>query len=385
MLRKITEKIYAVGVNDFKRKLFDALIPLPDGTSYNSYLMRGQKTAVIDAVDPPFAAEWLQNIKEADCHPDYIIANHAEQDHSGALVDFIRAYPQAKIVTNAKCRELLLDLLHVPAEKFLLVEDKATLDLGGLTLQFHFAPWVHWPETMFTFVPEEKILFTTDFLGAHYASDDLYPSDEAVIYCAAKRYYAEIMMPFRVNIRKHLELIKTLAPKIIAPSHGQVYNHPEFILSAYADWASENTKDALLLYVSMHDSVRRMTEIIRGELEAKNITVRALDLAAADLGAVAMELVDARAVLLGTPVVLTGAHPVAANAAFLFNALRPKTKYLGLYGSYSWGGRAVEQLSAMLTAVKPEILPPLFFKGLPKPDEEKQLATWAQELAAKLL
>ncbi|MDR1452742.1 MAG: FprA family A-type flavoprotein [Candidatus Margulisbacteria bacterium] len=385
MLRKVTEKIYAVGVNDFQRRLFDALIPLPDGTSYNSYLVRGEKTAVIDAVDPPFAAEWLQNIKAADCRPDYIIANHAEQDHSGALVDFIRAYPQARIVTNAKCREFLLDLLHLPVEKFLLVEDKAVLDLGGgLTLRFHFAPWVHWPETMFAFAPEEKVLFTTDFLGAHYASNDLYPRDETVIYRAAKRYYAEIMMPFRVNVRKHLELVKTLAPKIIAPSHGQVYNHPEFILTAYADWAGEDTKDALLLYVSMHDSVRHMTEIIHSELETKNITTRALDLTSADLGDVAMELVDARAVLLGTPTVLAGAHPVAANAAFLFNALRPKTKYLGLYGSYSWGGRAAEQITALLTAVKPEILPPLFFKGLPKPDEEKQLAAWARELAAKL-
>ena len=155
MLRKITEKVYAIGVNDFKRKLFDALIPLPDGTSYNSYLVRGEKTAVIAAVDAPFATEWLRNIKEADCHPDYSIANHAEHDHSGALVDFIRTYPQAKIVTDAKCRELLLDLLHLPAEKFLLVEDRAVLDLGGgLTLQFYFAPWVHWPETMFAFVPE---------------------------------------------------------------------------------------------------------------------------------------------------------------------------------------------------------------------------------------
>ena len=191
-------------------------------------------------------------------------------------------------------------------------------------------------------------------------------------------------MPFRVNVRKHLELVKTLAPKIIAPSHGQVYNHPEFILAAYTDWAGEDTKDALLLYVSMHDSVRHMTEIIRGELEAKSVTVRALDLTAADLGDIAMELVDARVVLLGTPTVLAGAHPLAANTAFLFNALRPKTKYLGLYGSYSWGGRAVEQLSALLTAVKPEILPPQFFKGLPKPDEEKQLAAWAQDVAAKL-
>ncbi|GBR76619.1 metallo-beta-lactamase [Candidatus Termititenax persephonae] len=384
MLRKISDRVFAVGVNDFKRKLFDALVPLPDGTSYNSYLVKGEKTAVIDAVDPPFAAEWLKNIQEADCHPDYIIANHAEQDHSGALVDFLRAYPGAKVVTNAKCRDLLIDLLHIPPENFLLVEDRAALDLGGVSLEFYFAPWVHWPETMFTLVPQEKILFTTDFLGAHYASDDLYVRDEALIYRAAKRYYAEIMMPFRTNVRRHLELVRTLVPKIIAPSHGQVYHRPDFILSAYAEWASEDTKDALILYVSMHDSVRHMTEIIRRELEGKNIAVRALDLSLVDSGEVAMELVGTKAVLLGTPMVLAGAHPVAANAVFLFNALRPPAKYLGLYGSYSWGGRAVEQLSALLTAVQPEILPPQFFKGLPRPAEDEQLAAWARDLAAKL-
>ncbi|GBR72249.1 metallo-beta-lactamase [Candidatus Termititenax spirochaetophilus] len=383
-MRNLREKVFAVGVNDPKRKLFDALIPLPDGTSYNSYLIAGQKTAVIDAVDPPFAAEWLANIKATGYTPEYIVANHAEQDHSGAIVDFVREYPQAKIIANEKCRDLLIDLLHTAPEKFIIIKDKEKLDLGGYTLEFYFAPWVHWPETMFTYLPEEKILFTTDFLGSHYASDDLFVHDEDIIYRAAKRYYAEIMMPFRVNVRKHLELVKNLAPKIIAPSHGQCYNRPEFILSAYADWASENTKDVLILYVSMHDSVKQMAEIIRRELEIKSVTVRVLDLTADDLGEVAMELVDAQAVLLGAPTVLAGAHPAAAYAAFLFNALRPKTKILGIFGSYSWGGKMAEQLAGLITNVKPEILPPFICKGLPNDSDKSKLIDWTKELSAKL-
>ncbi|MDR1996760.1 MAG: FprA family A-type flavoprotein, partial [Candidatus Margulisbacteria bacterium] len=164
----------------------------------------------------------------------------------------------------------------------------------------------------------------------------------------------------------------------------QAYDRPEFILSAYADWAGGQAQGALLLYVSMHDSVQKMTEIIRRALESRAVTVRALDLAAADLGEVAMELVDAAAVLLGSPTVLAGAHPAAAYAAFLFNALRPKARILGIYGSYLWGGRMVEQLSALLTNVKPEILPPVLCKGLPGAEDTAKLSDWAQELGAKL-
>ena len=384
-MRKICDKVLALGVQDKKRKLFDALIPMPDGTSYNSYLVSGaSKTAVIDAADPMFVDEWLGNLRETGCKPDYIIANHAEQDHSGGIVNFIGAYPEAKVVTNQKCREMLSCLLHIPDEKFIIVADREKLDLGGLTLEFYLAPWVHWPDTMFTYLREESILFPCDFLGAHYASDDLFVRDEQLIYRAAKRYYAEIMMPFRPQIRKYLTLVKSLAPKIIAPSHGQVYNRPEFILSAYDDWSGEKTRDVLILYVSMHESVRLMAEGIQRELESRAVTVKTLDLIAADLGEVAMELVDAEAVLVGSPTVLGGAHPAAAYAAFLFNALRPKARYLGVFGSYAWGGRMVEQLAGLITNVKPEILAPMVVKGLPTAADKEKISTWAKDLADKM-
>jgi len=384
-MRKLCENVFALGVKDQKRKLFDALIPLPDGTSYNSYMVAGaDKTAIIDAADPMFVREWMDNIRETGRKPDYLISNHAEQDHSGGIVDFIREYPDAKIVTNGKCREMLMCLLHVPEEKFIVVKDREELNLGGCTLEFYLAPWVHWPDTMFTFLREERVLFSCDFLGAHYASDDLFVRDEQLVYRSAKRYYAEIMMPFRPQIRKYLELVKGLAPKIIAPSHGQVYNRPEFILEAYDDWASDRTRDVLIMYVSMHESVRRMAEIIRDELESQSVTVKMLNLTEVDLGEVAMELVDAEAVLLGSPTVLTGAHPAAVYAAFLFNALRPKAKYLGIFGSYAWGGRMVEQLAGLVVSVKPEVLPPLMCKGLPADEDKTKISAWARELGDRM-
>jgi len=383
-IRKVTENVFSVGVQDCHRKLFDALVPLPHGTSYNSYLVIGEKVAVIDSVEPIFTDEWLKNIQELKVTPDYIISNHAEQDHSGGLPEFIRAYPDAKIVTNARCRDLLISLLHLPSEKFLIIEDKSALDLGGgYTLEFYLAPWVHWPETMFTFLQREKILFSCDFLGAHYASDDLFVQDEQQIYNIAKLYYSEVMMPYSAQARKALDIAKQLKPLLIAPGHGQVYNHPEFILQAYTDWTGENTGDVLILYVTMHDSVKKMATLIRNELEAQKVKVKVLDLTETDSGEIAMELVDARTVLVGTPTVLSGAHPAAAYAAILLNAVRPKIKYLGLFGSFIWGGKAIEQLASIVTNIKPEIFPPLMVKGLPLPEDEIKITEWAREVALK--
>jgi len=382
----ITENIFAVGVQDKDRKLFDALIPLPSGTSYNSYVVVGKKIAVIDSVDPLFVDEWLTNIQGLKVKPDYIISNHAEQDHSGGLPKFIQTYPDAEIVTNAKSRDLLISLLHLPSEKFLIIEDNSTLDLGGgYVLEFYFAPWVHWPETMFTFLPCKNILFTCDYLGTHYSSDDLFVRDEQLISDAAKLYYSKVMMPYRAQSRKALDIINLLKPLIIAPSHGQIYDHPEFILRNYADWTSQNSEDTLILYVSMHNSVKKMTELIRRELEMQDITARVLDLAETSSGDISMALINARAVLLGTPTVLGGAHPTAAFAAILINALRPKISTLGFYGSFSWGGKALEQLSGLITNIKPEILPPLLIKGQPLPEDEIKIGAWAREAAMKML
>ena len=197
--RNLQPGVQAVGVLDWDKPLFDDLIPLPEGTSYNAYLVKGRdKVALLDTVDRAFADELLANLAAAGVSKlDYVVSQHAEQDHSGSLPAVLARFPEAKVVTNQKCAELLKMHVHLPAEAGTLIKDGDTLDLGGRTLQFIFAPWVHWPETMFTHLREDKILFTCDFLGAHRATSDLFADDEAQAHLAAKRYYAEIMMPFR--------------------------------------------------------------------------------------------------------------------------------------------------------------------------------------------
>jgi len=205
--RRITEGVYQLGAIDWDRRLFDSLIPLPDGTSYNAYLIEGsEKTALLDTVDPAMADVLFSQL-EGVPSIDYIVAHHAEQDHAGAIPDVLVKYPNAMVVTTPKGKGilmslLLMSLLHVAEGRFITVDDGETLPLGGKTLEFIHAPWVHWPETMLTYLREDKILFTCDFFGSHLATTDLYATDEARVYEAAKRYYAEIMMPFRQMIAK---------------------------------------------------------------------------------------------------------------------------------------------------------------------------------------
>src|SRR4030042_1199225 len=220
--REIRSGIYAVGAIDWDRRLFDSLIPLPDGTSYNSYFIKGsEKTALIDTVDPAMQWVLMHHLDLLDCkHIDYVIANHAEQDHSGTLPKVLERYAGAKLVTTPKCKGMLMDLLLIPEDRFITVEDKQTISLGDRTLEFIHAPCGHWPETMLTYLREESILFPCDLFGSHLATTDLYMTAEGQLYEAAKRYYAEIMMPFRSNIEKHLEGLKGYRIDIIGPSHG---------------------------------------------------------------------------------------------------------------------------------------------------------------------
>ncbi|MFC1942704.1 FprA family A-type flavoprotein [Chloroflexota bacterium] len=346
--REIKPGIYWVGAQDWDRRLFDELIPLPDGTSYNSYLIRGsEKTALVDAVDPSMEKVLFARLDDLGIKEiDYLVANHAEQDHSGAIPAVLTKYPSATAICTPKCKGLLTDLLGVPEAKIKTVEDKETISLGDRTLEFIHAAWVHWPETMLTYLREDKILLPCDLFGSHLATTDLYVTDESKIYEAAKRYYAEIMMPFRTNIEKHLEKLKDYQIDIIAPSHGPIHAHPEFIINAYRQWVLDPPKNTVVLpYVSMHGSTRLMVEYFVESLVQRGVSVEQFDLATVDIGKLAMSLVDAATVVLGVPTVLVGAHPKVAYAAFLANALRPKARFASIIGSYGWGSKAKEQIS----------------------------------------
>ena len=384
--REITSGIFWVGALDFDRRLFDALIPLPNGTSYNSYLVKGsEKTALIDTVDPGKEFELVSNLLKLGIESiDYVVVNHAEQDHSGSLPMILEFYPNAIVVTNEKCKELLVALLQLPDNRFRIIKDKEILSLGDRTLEFHMTPWTHWPETQVTYLKEDQILFSCDLFGFHMATSDLYVTDEAECYRSAKRYYAEIMMPFRNSIRGYLPAIKALPRKLIAPSHGPIHESPQFIMDAYADWTSDAVKNEVVIpFVAMHGSTEKMVEYLTNALIARGITVKPFNLNVTDIGDLALALVDTATIVVGTPTVLFGPHPQVVYATYLANVLKPKVRYASVIGSYGWGGKTAETIVKMLDHVKVEVLEPVIVKGQPDEATLKQLDRLADDILKK--
>jgi len=382
--RKVTDDVFFVGAPDWDRRLFDALIPLPEGTSYNAYLITGQeKTALIDTVDP---TKWevLKAYLEKVNNIDYVVIQHVEQDHSGSLPMVLEKYPNAVVIANSKAKELILTHLHVPEEKIQVIEDGDKLDLGGLTLQFIFAPWVHWPETMLTYLPERKLLFTCDFLGSHLATSSLFIEDERLVYLGAKRYYAEIMSPFRNLIKGHLEKIKKLDIDMIAPSHGPIYQNPDFIIEAYEEWISDQPKNIVLLpWISMHGSTQAMVEYLTSKLVEKGVEVEPYDISKADLGELTMATVDAATIILAAPTILTNMHPMAELVAYWVSILRPKAKAYGFIGSYGWGGKTLETVKSLFSGIKADFFEPVLVKGLPTQADYEALDKLADAIVEK--
>jgi flavorubredoxin len=382
--QRITNDIHSLRAIDWDRKLFDELVPLPEGTTYNSYLVQGRdKTALIDTVYPPKAEELLAALKAAGVERlDYIVANHAEQDHSGSIPALLTMFPDAKVVTNAKCKRFILDTLPVNRDAFVTVRDGDTLDLGGKTLSFHLTPWVHWPDTMVTFAVEDRIAFTCDFLGAHLATTELFARDEAQVAISAKRYYAEIMMPYRAFSAEALGKVEALAPLFVAPSHGPVHDRPSFIFDFYRGWTSDEVKPLVVIpYVSMYESTAKMVAVLVDKLTERGIAAHPVNVVDLDSGALAMSIVDASTIVFASPTVLSGPHPSLAAAAILINALSPKTRKVAVMGSFGWEGNLPDQVIALLPRLKAEVLEPVMTKGLPREETLGEIARLADDIA----
>ncbi|MDD4442513.1 MAG: FprA family A-type flavoprotein [Kiritimatiellae bacterium] len=383
--RQIRGDVFWVGAIDWNRRLFDSLIPLPDGTSYNAYLVKGsEKTVLIDAVDPALFETTLKRQLAEVPRIDYLVAQHAEQDHAGSIPAVLAMYPEAIVVCSPKAKPLLIDHLGLDEARIRTVADGETLALGGKTLQFFHTPWVHWPETMVTHLPEEKILFSCDFLGSHIATSRLYAGEDPTVITAAKRYYAEIMMPFRSSVQGNLKKIRPLAFDLIAPSHGPIYDHVEGILAAYEEWVSDRLANVVVIpYISMHGSTELMVDYLTAALAERGVVVEKFELSTTDIGKLAMALVDAATIVIGTPTVHVGPHPSVFNATHLANALRPKLKYAGIIGSYGWGTKAVEQLAGLIPNLKVEVLGTVMCKGLPKAGDFAALDALADAIRDK--
>lgn len=382
--------VFWVGVKHHNRRLFDGLIPLPHGTSYNAYLVVGsEKIALIDTVNPGFEQELFDKITErADpAKIDYVIMNHAEPDHANACRYMLNVAPKAKLVTSAKGKEAAIMYFGIDASRIIVVDESSKIELGGKTLKFVDAPWLHWPETMFTYLEEDKILFPCDFFGSHLAMGAFYSDEygDDLSLDLAKLYFAEIMMPFRKPGQNAIEKVNKLGPKIIAPSHGVIWRDPKVILDAYTKWTGEKMeKKVMIAYISMWGSTEKMVFAMRDALIKKGIPVQLFDIPNTEIGHIAKELVDSPVVIVGAPTVLGGAHPVAAYAAMLVKVLRSPTKYAAVLTSYGWSGGAVKQLGEILSGTKIEILGVVEVKGPPKQAEFDKVVELANKIAEKL-
>jgi flavorubredoxin len=382
--RDIAPEISWVGAEDWDRRLFDSLIPLPDGTSYNAYLIRGrEKTALLDTVDPSALGQLKDNL-EGVRTIDYLVAHHAEQDHSGSIPWVLDRYPEARLLCSSLAKSMLVDHLLIPEERIRVVNDGETLSLGGKTLRFVYTPWVHWPETMSTYLEEDSILFSCDWFGSHLASTDLIIDDVACVFESAKRYYAEIMMPFRRIVRQNMEKIRGLDIRMIAPSHGPVYRKPESVIQAYRDWTDDKPHNLVVLpWVSMHGSTARMVEHLVAALAERGVAVQPFNMAGADVGKLAMTLVDAATLIAGAPTVHVGPHPALLSAVVLANALRPKARFAAIIGSFGWAGKMADVIKASMSNLKLEFLDSVICRGFPREGDFLALDKLAESVAKK--
>lgn len=385
---RLSENVYWVGVRDWNRRIFDALIPLPKGTSYNAYLVIGSEgKALIDTVNPGFEHELEGKIRSliGPEEIDYIIMNHAEPDHAGAIPYMMKIAPKANLITTARGAKMAQIYYRVPQDRIIFAADNDAISLGDKTLRFIDAPMLHWPETMFTFLEEDGILFPCDFFGSHLAGG-VYSDEVEDIIVHAQRYWGEIMMPYRAMAQKALDKISKLNIKVIAPSHGPIYRKPDLIISAYKRWAAGETKrKTTMAYVSMWGSTETMIKQMAEALTLNGIDIALYNLIVADVGELVKDLVDSRAVVIGAPTVLGGAHPLAIYAAYLIKALRPPVKFAVILSSYGWAGNAVRQIQEIVKDLKIEIVGAVEINGPPTDDSIKQISDVAKSLAKMIM
>lgn len=348
MYEELKKNVFWIGFVDWDIRDFHGY-QTRRGSSYNSYLIRDKKIAVIDSVKAPFAENLLENISELTSPDkvDYVVCNHAEPDHSGSLPVLMEACKNAELICNAKCKDTLEMYYDTSSWKFKVIDESSKISLGDYTLTFMDTPMAHWPESMFTYVPEIKLLFSMDAFGQHYARseryDDLVPLAE--LMQEAKTYYANIIMLYGNNVQKVLGRAAGLDIEMIAPSHGIIWrkNIP-LIIDAYKRWSSFKAEAKVLIFFDSmwHSTEKIAAAIYEGVLET-GISAKKYDLKQTDITQIAEETLDAAVLAVGSPTLNKGMMPKVAEALTYLKGLAPRSKAALAFGSYGWaknGGAA---------------------------------------------
>jgi flavorubredoxin len=388
---EIAKNIYSVGVVDWNLRDFHGQ-PYRRGTSYNSYLIVDEKITLVDTVFGPFAKELIDNIRQVvdPAKIDYIIANHVETDHSGALPEMLKLCPKAKVYGTARCKDGLYRMYYVSMD-FQVVKTGDKLSLGKRTLSFIEAPMIHWPDSMFTYIADDALLLSNDAFGEHYATSKRFNDevDQCELMEELAKYYANILWPLSNMIAMKLDELKKMdiPIKMIAPGHGIIWRKdPGNVVDAYRYWSHNETKKKVVVtYDTMWGSTEKMArKIVEGITDA-GVPVQMFDVKKNDYTDIAAAMLDAKGFLFGSS---THDNDMLPNMAKFIEAVKgskAKNRLAGVFGSYGWGGGAVKEIENVLKEAKIDIpLPSLAIKFAPDANDATSCYDFGKNFARKI-
>lgn len=387
---QLAEGVYWVGAVDWDIRNFHGY-STPRGTTYNAFLIIDEKIALIDTVKTPFFGEMLRRITEI-VDPgkiDYIISNHVEMDHSGSLPMMMQQAGNAELITSERFGEAGLRKHFGLEGPMIAVKEGSELDLGKRKLAFVPIPMLHWPDSMVTYSALDEILFSSDAFGQHLATSQRFDDecDCAIVMQEAAKYYANILMPMGNLIPGAVKKLEGLSIKAIAPDHGVIWrSDPGKIISMYLDWAAgKTTNKALVIYDTMWESTTSMAGAIGDGLIGQGVEVKMFNLTGSDKSTIIADVLDAKAIVIGSPTLNNGVFPSVAEFLCYLKGLKPKGKIGAAFGSYGWGGGATKAVTQEMEQAGIELVEPeLAFKWVPDASELAECVEFGRRIAAKM-
>jgi flavorubredoxin len=377
---EIKENIYWVGAVDWDIRDFHGY-STDKGTTYNAFLVIDEKKALFDTVKKNFKSQLVNNISKIvdPSRIDYIIVNHVEMDHSGSLPEILEIVKPEKIICSPSSKKALLAHFHRDDWPYEVVDTGETISLGKKTIQFIETKMLHWPDSMFSYLQEDKLLISSDAFGQHWATSERFDDevDPSELFQHAAKYYANILLPLSPLVTKLLSQIEKMGLEVdlIAPDHGLIWrNHPGRIIEAYATWSQQKPKKkALVIYDTMWYSTDAMARAIAEGLVLEGVKVKMFDLRVNHRSDIMTEVLDARAIILGSPTLNNGVLPKMADMLTYMKGLRPRNKIGAAFGSYGWSGEAVKLLNQAMEEMKFRVIDPgIRVNYVPSHDDLKQ-------------
>ncbi|RAK07381.1 flavorubredoxin [Halanaerobium saccharolyticum] len=365
---KLSENVHWVGVNDKETDLFESLWPLPEGISYNSYVINDDKVALIDTVKINYTDTYLEKVKDVigDKKVDYLIINHMEPDHSGSIKSMRETFPEMKIVGNAKTMNFLEGFYGI-TEGTMVIEDGDELDLGSRTLKFYLTPMVHWPETMMTFDQKDKILFSGDAFGGFGSLNGYLFDDEVNIKHfeeEIRRYFSNIIGKYGPVVHRSISRLRQEIDEIgmVASTHGLVWrNDPAHIIDEYDKWSQQQTeKGVVVVYGSMYGNTKVMAEAVARSLSENGIEqIKLFDVSRKDVSFIINDIWKYNGIVLGSCTYNTKIFPPMEYLLKSLESRNLKARVLGIFGSYSWSGGALDRLEDFKEKVNCDLVEPV--------------------------